>query len=96
MDGEKGGGGAAGKGDVTCAEAKNRKGLDRQACVAVPLVPLIPASFLDHVPAPPLGDLAQLPKLIFDSLLVGRYPNVDCGSFLHFSFRYAQGSYDAH
>jgi hypothetical protein len=34
-----------------------------------------------------------LAKLILDGLLVGRYPDVNCGSFLHVSLRYAQGSY---
>jgi hypothetical protein len=33
--------------------------------------------FLDYFPTTPLGDLAQLPKLIFDSLLFSRYANVD-------------------
>ena len=32
---------------------------------------------------PALGDLAQLPELILDSLPVGTDANIDCGSFVH-------------
>jgi cystathionine beta-synthase len=47
--------------------------------------------FLDHFPAPPLGDLAQITKLIFNGLLVGRHADVDCGPFLQVSLWFRNG-----
>ena len=41
------------------------------------------AVLLDHLPAPPLGDLAQGGDLVLDGLLVGRYADVNCGALLH-------------
>src|SRR5215469_15530449 len=41
------------------------------------------AVLLDHLPAPPLGDLAQGDDLVLDGLLIGRYADVNCGALLH-------------
>src|SRR5215471_8736853 len=41
------------------------------------------AVMLDHLPAPPLGDLAQGGDLVIDGLLIGRYADVNCGALLH-------------
>jgi len=35
---------------------------------------------LDHLPAPPLGDLTQGGDLVLDGLLIGRYADVNCGA----------------
>src|SRR5262249_14195220 len=45
------------------------------------------AVLLDHLPAPPFGDLAQGGDLVLDGLLVGRYADVNCGALLHDSPR---------
>ena len=41
------------------------------------------AVLLDHLPAPPFGDLAQGCDLVIDGLLVGRYADVNCGALLY-------------
>jgi len=41
------------------------------------------AVLLDHLPAPPLGDLSQGGNLVIDGLLISRYPHVDRGALLH-------------
>src|SRR6516165_4215317 len=40
---------------------------------------------LDHLPAPPFGDLAQGGDLVLNGLLVGRYADVNSGALLHHS-----------
>jgi hypothetical protein len=39
-------------------------------------------TMMANLPAPALSDLAKLPDLIFDRLLVGRYADVDCSTTL--------------
>jgi hypothetical protein len=54
------------------------------------------AVLLDNFPATTLSDLAKLPDLIFDGLLVGRYPDVDCGPFPHDAPHCLCGAYRLH
>ena len=38
---------------------------------------------LDHLPAPPFGDLAQGGDLVLNGLLVGRYADINSGALMH-------------
>jgi hypothetical protein len=51
------------------------------------------AVLLDHLPAPPLGDLAQRRNLIVDRLLVSGNSDVNCGALLHDSPPMQSASY---